>query len=186
MQTSKDEKLNRKRAYSQKVIQDAFLELSKTTLISKITVTDICRVADVNRTTFYSNYGDISDLVRSIVSELHRKLYTIMAQYDRMDNEEFYIALLNIIKENATLCLVMPQLSEREFKAMEIDFTFPIRNRRVRKGKPAGFNIAMEYIMWGTGLVIVKWIRRGMTPSVPVLAKQLCEINGFLIKVNDQ
>lgn len=186
MQTTKEEKLNRKRAYSQRVIQEAFLELSKTTLISKITVTDICRVADVNRTTFYSNYDDISDLVKSIVSELHRKLYSIMAQYDRMDNEEFYIALLNIIQENATLCLVMPQLSEREFKAMGIDFTFPIRNRRSRSGKPPKFNIAMEYIMWGTGLVIVKWIRRGMTPPVPELAKQLCEINGFLMKINDK
>jgi len=164
------------------------LELSKTTLINKITVTDICRVADVNRTTFYSNYDDISDLVKSIVSELHRKLYAIMAQYDRMDNEEFYIALLNIVKDNSTLCLVMPQLSEREFKAMGIDFSFPIknRNRRARSSTPAGFNIAMEYIMWGTGLVIVKWIRRGMTPPVPELANQLCEINGFLMKVNDK
>ena len=52
MANTAEKKMNRKRAYSQKVIQEAFLELSKTTLISKITVTDICRVADVNRTTF--------------------------------------------------------------------------------------------------------------------------------------
>ena len=186
MHSTKEEKLNRKRAYSQRVIQEAFLELAKNTLISKITVTDICRLADVNRTTFYSNYDDIADLVKSIVSELHKKLYAIMAQYDRMDSEEFYISLLNIIKENATLCLVMPQLSEREFQAMGIDFTFPIRNRRARTGKPTNFNIAMEYNMWGTGLVIVKWLRRGMNPPVEVLARQLMEINGFLMKINDK
>lgn len=188
MANSAEKKMNRKRAYSQKVIQEAFLELSKTTLISKITVTDICRVADVNRTTFYSNYDDISALVESIVSELHQKLYAIMAQYDRMDNEEFYITLLNIIKENSTLCLIMPQLSEREFKAMRIDFSFPIkaRNRKTHEGRNGNFNIAMEYIMWGTGLVIVKWLRRGMNPPIEVLAKQLCEINGFLMKINDK
>lgn len=188
MSDTAEKKMNRKRAYSQRVIQEAFLELSKTTLINKITVTDICRVADVNRTTFYSNYDDISALVQSIVSELHQKLYSIMAQYDRMDNEEFYIALLTIIKENATLCLIMPQLSEREFKAMQIDFSFPIkaRSRRTRKTDPNQFNIAMEYIMWGTGLVIVKWLRRGMRPEIPVLAKQLREINGFLMKINDK
>ena len=163
------------------------MELSKTQLISKISVTDICRVADVNRTTFYSNYDDISDLVQSIVSELHQKLVSIMSQYDRMDNEEFYIALLTIIKENATLCLVMPQLSEREFKAMKIDFSFPMkaRNRRMHKGSSDTFNVAMEYIMWGTGLVIVKWLRRGMRPEIPVLAKQLCEINDFLMRIHD-
>ena len=75
------------------------MELSKTKLISKITVTDICNLADVNRTTFYSNYEDIDALVVSIVSELHQKLFTIMAKYDHMDNEEFYISLLNIIKQ---------------------------------------------------------------------------------------
>lgn len=188
MPNTAEKKLNRKRAYSQKVIQEAFLELSKTTLINKITVTDICRVADVNRTTFYSNYDDISALVQSIVSELHQKLSAIMAQYDRMDNEEFYISLLNIIKENATLCLIMPQLSEREFKAMKIDFSFPIkaRNRKSGEKKQDEFNIAMEYIMWGTGLVIVKWLRRGMNPSIEILAKQLCEINEFLMKINDK
>ena len=188
MTNSAEKKMNRKRAYSQKVIQEAFLELSKTTLINKITVTDICRVADVNRTTFYSNYDDISALVESIVSELHQKLYAIMAQYDRMDNEKFYISLLEIIQENATLCLIMPQLSEREFKAMKIDFSFPIRtrNRKSHKNNSNHFNIAMEYIMWGTGLVIVKWLRRGMNPPIEVLAKQLCEINSFLMKINDQ
>ena len=188
MTNSAEKKMNRKRAYSQKVIQEAFLELSKTTLINKITVTDICRVADVNRTTFYSNYDDISALVESIVSELHQKLYAIMAQYDRMDNEKFYISLLEIIQENATLCLIMPQLSEREFKAMKIDFSFPIRtrNRKTHKNNSNHFNIAMEYIMWGTGLVIVKWLRRGMNPPIEVLAKQLCEINSFLMKINDQ
>lgn len=187
MPNTAEKKMNRKRAYSQRVIQEAFLELSKTQLISKITVTDICRVADVNRTTFYSNYDDISDLVESIVSELHQKLVSIMSQYDRMDNEEFYVALLTIIRDNAALCLIMPQLSEREFKAMKIDFSFPMkaRNRRIHKGSSDSFNIAMEYIMWGTGLVIVKWLRRGMRPDIHVLAKQLCEINDFLMKIND-
>lgn len=188
MPNTAEKKMNRKRAYSQRVIQEAFLELSKTQLISKITVTDICRVADVNRTTFYSNYDDIASLVESIVSELHQKLFAIMSQYDRMDNEEFYISLLNIIRDNAALCLIMPQLSEREFKSMKIDFSFPIkaRNRRNHKGSSDTFNIATEYIMWGTGLVIVKWLRRGMRPEIPILAKQLCEINGFLMRINDK
>jgi hypothetical protein len=95
--------------------------------------------------------------------------------------------ILNIIKENATLCLIMPQLSEREFKAMKIDFSLPIktRNKKAHPGQRRNFNVAMEYIMWGTGLVIVKWLRRGMNPPVEVLAKQLCEINGFLMKIND-
>ncbi len=187
--TNMEKKVNRKRAYSQKVIREAFLELSKTTLVSKITVTDICQLADVNRTTFYSNYDDISDLMQSVVSELYEKLYAVMAQYDHMNNEEFYEALLTIIAENSTLCLIMPQLSEREFKEMKIDFTFPAKARNRRWKKSANddtFSIAMEYILWGTGLAIVRWLRRGMRPAIPEMAKQLCEINSFLMKINDK
>ena len=47
------EKMNRKRSYSRMVIRQALLDILKTTPLSKVTVTDICKRADVNRTTFY-------------------------------------------------------------------------------------------------------------------------------------
>lgn len=183
-----EQKMNRKRAYSRRVIRDAFLEIAQTTLISDITVTDICRVADINRTTFYANYDNISDLLQSIVSELHQKLTHVMVQYEHMNTEEFYIAMLRIIQENASLCLVMTQLSDRELEVMHIDFNRPIqsRNLRIRNSSPEGLQIASDYIICGTSYVIVKWLKQGMEPPAEVLAKQLREINGFLMKVNDQ
>ena len=42
--------------------EKVFIDMLLRKEINEISVTDICRVADVNRTTFYSNYDDISDL----------------------------------------------------------------------------------------------------------------------------
>lgn len=42
--------------------------------ISKITIRELCEEADVNRSTFYSNYGSISDLIK----DLHKDLFDEM------------------------------------------------------------------------------------------------------------
>ena len=60
------EKLHRKRAYSQKVLKEALLKLLVDQPLSKITVQKLCETADVNRTTFYSNFEDIFALYRQV------------------------------------------------------------------------------------------------------------------------
>lgn len=49
--------------YTRARIQSVFLEFLSKKDLSKITVTDICRQAEVNRTTFYNHYMDIYDLL---------------------------------------------------------------------------------------------------------------------------
>ena len=50
---------NKRRRESQKVIEGALIQLVKNYNGKKISVTDICDVAKVNRTTFYANYLDL-------------------------------------------------------------------------------------------------------------------------------
>ena len=45
---------NRRVKITKKMIKDAMLELLENRPINKITVTDICKYADVNRSTFYA------------------------------------------------------------------------------------------------------------------------------------
>jgi len=41
--------------------------------VSEITVSDICKAADVNRSTFYANYQDIYDLVEKICRNMQNE-----------------------------------------------------------------------------------------------------------------
>ena len=43
-------------------INNAFASLLQDKRLSEITVSDICKVADINRSTFYEKYDDVSDL----------------------------------------------------------------------------------------------------------------------------
>jgi len=60
---------NRRAQYSRQVIEDTVLQLLETKPLEAITVTEVCRLADVNRTTFYRHYPDIFHCLDQIETE---------------------------------------------------------------------------------------------------------------------
>ncbi len=65
-----DKKESRRVRMTKRLIQNALLELLEERPLGKITVTDICRVADVNRSTFYANYVDVRQLLTEIEEDI--------------------------------------------------------------------------------------------------------------------
>lgn len=61
---------NRRVRMTRKMMQDALLELLETRPLEKITVTDVCTAADVNRSTFYAHYTDVSQLLLEIENDV--------------------------------------------------------------------------------------------------------------------
>ena len=55
---------------SRKLIRNAFKELLKEKSFEKITVTDIVKEADINRSTFYAHYPDVLGLIEEIQLEV--------------------------------------------------------------------------------------------------------------------
>ena len=68
---------NKKRKNSQYKIQKVFMELIQTKEINEITVSDICKLANLNRSTFYSNYINIYDLADKIKEELFQDVLNL-------------------------------------------------------------------------------------------------------------
>lgn len=55
--------------YTQSIIRDAFFEIARKKPLSKITVSEICAIAGINRGTFYRYYMDVYDLSDQLVQE---------------------------------------------------------------------------------------------------------------------
>lgn len=66
---------NRKRQYSRMVIEEAFLKELRHKPLEKISIVEICRRANVNRSTFYSNYLDVYDLMDQVADRFFRELF---------------------------------------------------------------------------------------------------------------
>ncbi len=69
MQRKEINAADRRTKYTRKVIRDALMELLKTKPYSKITVTEICRLAEINRGTFYIHYYDVDDVLDDILEQ---------------------------------------------------------------------------------------------------------------------
>ena len=66
---------------SKKLIREAFLSLLKEKPESKITVTDIVNLADINRATFYAHYPDVRGVVEEIENDVIDKMMTVLGEF---------------------------------------------------------------------------------------------------------
>ncbi len=63
-------KNNKRRQHSRDLIEKTFVELLQTKELSEISVSEICKLTGLNRTTFYANYADIFSLADAIREKL--------------------------------------------------------------------------------------------------------------------
>ncbi len=56
--------------YTQRVLKESFLSLLREKPINKITVKEVCELAELNRATFYAHYSDCFELMENIEQEL--------------------------------------------------------------------------------------------------------------------
>lgn len=61
---------DRRTKYTRRVIKETFMELLKSKPYAKISVTELCRLADINRGTFYLHYYDVEDVLDDILDQV--------------------------------------------------------------------------------------------------------------------
>lgn len=57
-------------------LENAFVSLLRNNDLNKISVTELCEVANVDRSTFYANYDDISTLAHGIAEKIENQIET--------------------------------------------------------------------------------------------------------------
>ena len=72
--SEKTSKQDRRTRYTRQTIKETFLELLKQKNFTKITVTEICKISEINRGTFYLHYYDIHDVLEDILNDIDRHM----------------------------------------------------------------------------------------------------------------
>ena len=102
-------KMDRRVKYTKKVIKDTFIDLLREKDINKVTVSEICKIADINRATFYRYYLDVFDLLDKMEEEFVQE---VKAAYTKNDSDEqplshYVLALVSICYENQKLAKIL-------------------------------------------------------------------------------
>ena len=87
---------------TQKSINDAFAYLLSIKEINKITVKEICEIADINRASFYNHYEDVYDLYQKLEEQIFQHLLVI--QNNENKDSDFFEELIDIIVEKKAIC----------------------------------------------------------------------------------
>ncbi|WP_455544061.1 TetR/AcrR family transcriptional regulator [Intestinibacter sp.] len=125
---NKERKIDRRTQYTKNVIKEAVVELSKKKAFDKITVTEVCKVADINRGTFYLHYLDLYNVVDEILDEV-------------LENTSSIFEHLNIQKEKEVdrctypLCKMFQENKKYESIFFNDFLTSYIINKIVEKSK---------------------------------------------------
>lgn len=100
--------MDRRIKYTKRMIKETFLSLLEKKDINKITVSEICTIADINRATFYRYYLDIYDLFDKIQEDFVEKLKIYISTVD--DNFtifSFSRGLLEVLLEEKELAKII-------------------------------------------------------------------------------
>lgn len=92
-------KNNKRYKMSSEKIETAFLTLILNHRYEDISISQVCKEANINRSTFYCHYDDINDLIIKIEGKFANGMATIFNYGERQTHEAF-IEMFTFVKEN--------------------------------------------------------------------------------------
>lgn len=173
-------------------IESAFLDLLKKKDIDKISIQELCREADINRSTFYAHYQDIYDLFDKIeenmakqtvdifmdadtgeVREFNRFRYVELFQY-MYENREFYLIYLSGTGQSHSITLHFTEYGRRMLQ--------PLMEQADDKRRSI-LEYQIAYFNAGINAIIRRWIETGCVESPQEMAEMLATRSTFTLPI---
>ena len=167
--------------YTKKVIKECFFELLDKKDLNKITVSELCLNADINRATFYRYYIDIYDLLEKIqddfITELKEfsseKNYTVLS---------FSEEILNVFLNNKDLLKIIFKTKNHiyflsEFLDNAYDMCKTKWSKEICNLDEKNVELATTFIFNGAIGIVNNWVQNDFNDSVEYIAKTIEELS---------
>ena len=151
-------KNNCRRRESVERIEKVFMELLQTRELNEITVSDICKLCGLNRSTFYANFTnvyDLADKMRVHLEEEVNRLYE--SETVQKINSNDYLRLFRHIRDN--------QLFYRTYFRLGYDNQFKLKYYDIHQAQRHFDNQYIEYhvefFRSGFNAIVKMWLAGG-------------------------
>ena len=162
-------KNNRRRRESQEKIEKAFAELLQTREMKEITVSDLIKMAELNRSTFYANYIDIFDLADKLRAKLEGEFSDLFADYDSFHERTGALKMFRHIKENQSFYKTYFKLCYDDKQLISIYDA----ERAGKEQLDANLKYHIEFFRNGLNAMIKMWLADGCRESPEEMAEVL-------------
>jgi len=170
---------------SRQLIRQAFMDLIQEKPIDKITVTDLVRRAEINRSTFYAHYADVRALIQELENELIQQCIMMTEQQTYvslfLDPMPFLMETAHFLEENQAMFRIIGKtdfakdLEDRIKKVYIHHIThaqavpMEIRNSKL-------FAIRVGFFVAGMVDVYLRWLWGELDCSLEEIAEDLSQI----------
>jgi len=162
---------NKRKKASQDKIEKTFLQLIQTNQIEDISISDICKISKLNRSTFYSSYIDIYDLIEKVKDRMANEFASMYIPdfNDEVKNSpNNWLKMFKHIKENQLFY-------KTYFKLESATFVSPVKKFneelaiKLYKNKHIDYHI--EFFRAGLNAIIKKWLNNDCKESPEEIAE---------------
>ncbi len=181
--------MDRRTKYTKKVIQDTLIDLLSEKEITKITVSEICEIADINLATFYRYYLDVYDLLEKIQNEFSEELKDAYTKENITEYtvSNFAKALLRVFIENQKLVTILfSNKTTTNFLDDILDIVYETCKEKWEQDLPGISQEDIEYasvfLFNGALGVINYWVKNEFDKDINEIAKIIEQLAYFGLK----
>lgn len=157
------------------------MELLKKQPVNRITVKDVCDLAEINRATFYKHYTDCFDLLTQIENEMIEELQQLLHETHHKSNADIFIKMFSRIKEDGERYItITSENGDRTFPNRILSICYEQTTPSIVSQFP---NISEQKQEWlyffsanGCSGVLGHWINTGMKEDASELSKFLSDL----------
>jgi hypothetical protein len=165
--------------YMQTMLGESLLSLLGRRPIEKITVTEICKLAEVNRGTFYAYFRDPADLLSKIEANLYEKFVAISVRPADLKKEtikHFFRSFFDLFYDNKDLVRVLfGDFGDRKFllKCAKIGYEAAITDwqKKTTNVDQSYLEYTYAYIYNGCLGIVELWIKNDFRESPAEMAE---------------
>ena len=178
----KVKKTDQRSRYTQFTIRKSLLSLLAKKTLKEISVSELCKTAQITRGTFYNHFYDVFDVYDSIEQEFIDQLKERVESTDvtHLDNK-FIFEIIQLIYDNYDLISVLvgdfkdTMLFEKvyDFAREKYISEFIVKRPDIDSSK---IKMVFTYIVNGSMGLLIEWIESGMVKTCKVISD---EISGF-------
>jgi AcrR family transcriptional regulator len=184
LKTGKDPRVR----YTRKILKDSLVELMKTRPVAGIGIKEICALAEISRSTFYTYYEDVYHLLEEIEEEVFAYLDDMVSQYGTTMRrgsqyaEAIFQSMLHYIADSSNMLQIL--LSENGDIGFQtkVFHQFIPRSQKILQASsenPGETDIHEGYsvfVVHGAVGLVRYWLKNNMHIPIPTLAKMMVKM----------
>ena len=172
---------DRRVRYTKMVLRESILDLLKNKTLNQISITELCKIADINRNTFYKHYNTPYDLIHEMEDEIFNKLMDSIKDIENVN--DIILASCRTLESDKKMSLII--FSETDSSSLLSKALSSFRNKDITANKNSEevFQQSLLEKIYlfgeqGTIALMKDWVLGGFKES----AESIAEIISYLIQ----